>query len=142
MMMCTKEQEQRQAIEMLCVDMPVPKEHLLLPLTFPFVEWKSIAIAVCSIATLSTVQEGLPFANPNKPIPRGCNDTQTSIRQTPDARCFRCGINRSGSLLSWGLPLADYSETLAAHSLAHLAAPFSSSSEGCLPPNRPLPEQT
>jgi CDP-diacylglycerol--glycerol-3-phosphate 3-phosphatidyltransferase len=31
----------------------------LLPLTISFVEWKYIAIAVCSIATISAIQEGV-----------------------------------------------------------------------------------
>ena len=39
----------------------------LLPLTVSFVEWKSIAIAVCSIATLSAVQEGVYVVTVREP---------------------------------------------------------------------------
>ena len=39
----------------------------LLPLTIPFVELKHIAIAVCSIATLSAVQEGVYVITDGEP---------------------------------------------------------------------------
>lgn len=35
----------------------------LLPLTISFVEWKYIVIAVCSVATLSAIQEGFYVRN-------------------------------------------------------------------------------
>lgn len=39
----------------------------LLPLTMSFAEWKYLAIAACSVATLSAIQEGFYVITDNKP---------------------------------------------------------------------------
>ena len=39
----------------------------LLPLTIPFLEWNYIAAAVCSIATLSAIQEGFSIITDREP---------------------------------------------------------------------------
>ena len=39
----------------------------LLPLTIPFLEWNYIAVAVCSIATLSAIQEGFSIITDREP---------------------------------------------------------------------------
>ena len=39
----------------------------LVPLTIPFLEWNYIAVAVCSIATLSAIQEGFSIITDREP---------------------------------------------------------------------------
>ncbi len=73
-------------------------------------------------------------------IDQGMEKVKFASRSNLDLSLNKKGSRtlRTASLLMW-----IYSETLLMQSLAHLAAPWISSSVGCLPPNRPpLPEHT